>query len=281
MSEEKSAEELVLPEGESKDVPQVYAAVNELRYYLSQIGIGKNNKNQQQNYNYRGIDDVYNNVTVGLSKFGLCYHNSVESSDSERVATGNGKFVTVARLLINHVLTSVKDGSQIVSTSSVSANDYADKAELKALSQSVKYFFISTFTIPVNGQEEIDNDSQNIEVNQPQGQATRVAAAPAKDPYDPSMLPSVIVDAITVVNEGGDPPDGEVFNSMQQTLKAYGADMWKDLCNTHKRVASQLKANAWEGIQRSAKSKGYEWNATLGSFTKTTEADQIPGLAKE
>ena len=48
--------------------PKVYEALCAVMADIGQTGISKGRKNQQQGYNFRGIDDVYNELNALLSK---------------------------------------------------------------------------------------------------------------------------------------------------------------------------------------------------------------------
>ena len=50
----------------------VYLAINKVQAALAKQGITKANRNQQQGYNFRGIDDVYNVISPLLAEHGLC-----------------------------------------------------------------------------------------------------------------------------------------------------------------------------------------------------------------
>jgi hypothetical protein len=49
----------------------VYAAIAKVMAVMASEGIGKSRKNQQQGYNFRGIDDVYNSLARPMVDAGL------------------------------------------------------------------------------------------------------------------------------------------------------------------------------------------------------------------
>ena len=53
-------------------VPKVYAAISSVQAEMAKEGIAKTSKNQQQGYNFRGIDAVYNALSPILAKHKLC-----------------------------------------------------------------------------------------------------------------------------------------------------------------------------------------------------------------
>ena len=50
---------------------KVYEAINRVAAEMATNGIGKGRRNQQQGYNFRGIDDVLNSLSAALSRAGL------------------------------------------------------------------------------------------------------------------------------------------------------------------------------------------------------------------
>src|SRR5690606_13847121 len=70
--------------------PQVYLSMAEVMGELAKVGIGKNNKNTQQGYKFRGIDDVYNALAPILAKHKLLILPRVLSRTVTERETKNG-----------------------------------------------------------------------------------------------------------------------------------------------------------------------------------------------
>ena len=51
---------------------QVFKSIAEVMAELSEIGISKDRRNEQQKYKFRGIDDIYNTLSGLLSKHKIC-----------------------------------------------------------------------------------------------------------------------------------------------------------------------------------------------------------------
>ena len=60
----------------------VFTAINQVQAALAKTGIQKNQQNQQQRYNFRGIDDIYNALGPKLAEFGVCIHANCVGSSS-------------------------------------------------------------------------------------------------------------------------------------------------------------------------------------------------------
>src|SRR5574340_544080 len=93
---------------------EVYRAINSIQAELATRGIGKDRRNEQQNYKFRGIDDVYNAVSAIMAKHGLCIlPRCTERTVTERqTAKGGVLFYVVVRCEFDFVAAS--DGSRHV-----------------------------------------------------------------------------------------------------------------------------------------------------------------------
>ncbi len=145
-----------MPDQATFPVPAVYAAISEVARSLSRDGIGKDRKNQQQNYQFRGIDDIYNAIAPMLANARLCILPRVLARTcSERASkTGGTLFYTVVEMEFDFVAAS--DGSRHVVKMFGEAMDSADKSTNKAMSAAYKYACLQTFCIPTEGDNDAD-----------------------------------------------------------------------------------------------------------------------------
>ena len=131
--------------------------------------IGKDKKNQQQNFKYRGIDDVMNVLKPLFAKHGVyCVPEVTGMSREERVAT-SGKALYVTILTIKYTFFA-GDGSSVSAVVVGEGMDSADKGANKAMAVGMKYALFQTLCIPT--EEMIDPDSTTPEDTQPKGQTT-------------------------------------------------------------------------------------------------------------
>ncbi|MCC8037314.1 MAG: ERF family protein [Bacteroidales bacterium] len=123
--------------------------------------IGKNCRNQQQNFNFRGIDDVMNEMHDLFAKNGVIVIPEVVDFTvmPETTARGGKLFYTRAR--IKHHFTA-EDGSEVTTTTVGEAMDSGDKGMNKAMSIALKYAILQLFMIPTA--EPKDPDGQSYEV---------------------------------------------------------------------------------------------------------------------
>lgn len=135
--------------------------------------IGKNSKNQQQGFSFRGIDDVMNAMHKPFSEAGLvCIPEVLERVEDERT-NSRGTTLFWVKLKVKYTFYA-EDGSSISSIVIGEAMDSGDKGTSKAMSMSYKTMIFQVFNIPV--EEQNDPDFTTHEVAPKQAKST----APAK-----------------------------------------------------------------------------------------------------
>src|SRR6185312_16228298 len=135
----------------------VYKAIAGVMADLAKIGIGKEKKNQQQNFMYRGVDDVMNALAAFLPKHGLVILPRVLKREVVERQSAKGNALFYVWLDVEYDFVSVEDGSKhIVGPVIGEAMDSGDKASNKALSIAYKYACFQAFCIPT---EAVDPDS--------------------------------------------------------------------------------------------------------------------------
>jgi len=137
-------------------IPKVYAAISAVTADLAVEGITKERKNQQQGYNFRGIDDVYNALSPILSRNKLVMLPRILSRDVTERATAKGNPLFFVVVEAEFDLISSEDGSKHTIRTFGEAMDSADKATNKAMSAAYKYAAMQTFAIPTEGDNDAD-----------------------------------------------------------------------------------------------------------------------------
>lgn len=122
---------------------------------LAKDGIGKNRKNTSQNFNFRGVDDVYAALSPLLAANGVVITPHVLAREKLEHTTKSGGAIYSVSVTVRYVL-HASDGSQIECVVCGEAMDTGDKATTKALSGAYKYMAFQVFCIPVEGQEDAD-----------------------------------------------------------------------------------------------------------------------------
>ena len=141
---------------------KVYKAINQVADVMSKKGISKDNKNQQQGYKFRGIDDVYNALAPALVNAGLVIlPRCLEREVSERT-TSKGGVLFYTTLKVDFDFVSVDDGSKHTITTYGEAMDSADKSTNKAMSAAYKYACFQAFCIPTDGDNDADETTHEV-----------------------------------------------------------------------------------------------------------------------
>lgn len=128
--------------------------------------IGKNSRNDQQGFKFRGIDAMLNNFKPLFAKHQIvCTVDTVNYNQELReVVRSNGKagIDKHVTMLLKYTFYDAEDGSSVSSTVPAEGLDSGDKATTKALSMGLKYALIQTFTVPTEDMD--DGDSQSPEI---------------------------------------------------------------------------------------------------------------------
>lgn len=143
---------------------QIYKKMSEV---MKDIGaITKDNKNIQQGFKFRSVDQFVNSLYPALTKHGVfmtprCVNERYELKDVTRSSGKQGidKLVTIMMEYDFYA----EDGSKVtVGPIPAEGLDSGDKATNKALSAALKYALIQTFSIPTEDMAEADLDSPEI-----------------------------------------------------------------------------------------------------------------------
>lgn len=143
---------------ESKQGKAIYKSLNLVQRELCKQGIGKNQKNTFQNYQFRGIDDIYNALSPILAEHNILTIPEVVEHSIQEGTDKNSKVTFHVIVKVKYYFIAVEDQSTIaVTVFGESMDTGGDKATNKAMSAAFKLCAIQTFCIPTEG----DNDSEN------------------------------------------------------------------------------------------------------------------------
>ncbi len=143
---------------------EVYKAIAAIIGEMSKEGIGKDSTNQQQRWNFRGIDAVYNALAPKLANHELMIIPRVLSREVTERTTRNGGNMFYVVVDCEFDFISAKDGSKHTARIFGEAMDSGDKATNKAMSIALKYAAFQTFFIPteVNTQDADANSYETV-----------------------------------------------------------------------------------------------------------------------
>lgn len=117
--------------------------------------IGKTEKNQQQGFKFRGIDNVMNELHELFSKNEVFILQEVQSYTTENRPTKYGGTNTFTRATIKFRYMTT-DGSSIETVNVGEAMDSGDKGMNKAMSIALKYSLLQMFLIPTDEPKDPD-----------------------------------------------------------------------------------------------------------------------------
>lgn len=159
---------------------KVYAAISAVAREMATTGISKDRRNQQQGFNFRGIDQVYNALAPALVNHGLLILPRItDRTVTERVnQKGTVLFYVVVKAEFDFV--STEDGSVHTVTTYGEAMDSGDKATNKAMSIAYKYAAFQAFCIPteetaVDADAEVHNVRPAVDADQILSEFTQYA----------------------------------------------------------------------------------------------------------
>ena len=140
----------------------VYTAIAEVMKAVSKTGIAKSSENTQQNYKFRGIDQVYQALSPVLAEHKLCILPRVTDRNVVERATRSGGTLFYTTLTVEFDFVSAVDGSKHTVCMVGEAMDSGDKSSNKAMSAAYKYACIQTFCIPTEGDNDADATTHEV-----------------------------------------------------------------------------------------------------------------------
>lgn len=135
----------------------VYRAINAVQAAMSKEGISKDNRNQQQGYAFRGIDDCYAALAPHLAAQKLCIIPRYQKREVVEHQSKSGGALFYVTIEGEFDFVSAEDGSRHTARMFGEAMDSADKATNKAASAAFKYLLLQTFCIPTEGDNDADS----------------------------------------------------------------------------------------------------------------------------
>lgn len=137
---------------------------------MGEIGaVGKDSKNQQQGFMFRGIDAVMNAISPALIKHHLFIVPEILEQTREERTNSKGTLLIYSICKVKYTFFA-EDGSNISAVVIGEGMDTGDKATNKAMSIAFKYACFQVFCIPT--EEMVDPDAECHEVK-PKGKAEK------------------------------------------------------------------------------------------------------------
>lgn len=209
--------------------PSIYEAIPLITGACAPIG--KTRENKQQNYSFRGIDDVYAVLNLLLARYGVSILPEILDSKHEVSGTtksGSNMYRHVQRVRFHLV---AADGSKVTADAEGEGMDTGDKATAKAASTAYKSMAFQVFCIPTDDKIDTEEESPEVEAHPAPKANGHPAPAAAPAQADPSV---------------------KLCEQIRTRIKACGSvsDMVKidtEIADAHKAHAINDKQKAWLG----------------------------------
>lgn len=168
--------------------PLIYKAIANVMKETKAIAKGE--KNTQQNFMFRGIDAVMNELHGLFASNGVFILPEVMEYNVTEKITKGGSILYYTRAKVRYHFTA-EDASEVCTINVGEAMDSGDKGMNKAMSAALKYALMQMLLIPTK--ETKDPDVNSPEETRPQ---TIAEVIPSLDPVKDSLLIQALNDII-------------------------------------------------------------------------------------
>lgn len=136
----------------------IYQAISKT---MADIGaVSKSERNTQQGYMYRGIDQIMNALNPAMIKNGIFVAPEVLDHTREERTTAKGTLLIYSVVTVKYTFYA-SDGSFVEAVTMGEGMDSGDKATNKAMAAALKYACFQVFMIPT--EEMIDSEKDSPE----------------------------------------------------------------------------------------------------------------------
>ena len=157
------------------ETAKIYGAICGI---MAEIGaIGKDKRNAQQGFNYRGVDDVMNALQPLLCKHNVFVVPRVVQQTREERQTKNGGNLIYSVCSIEYTFYA-DDGSSVTAVVVGEGMDSGDKSCNKAMAVAFKYACFQVFCIPTEEMRDPDGESHET---RPKAAERQSAPMPARE----------------------------------------------------------------------------------------------------
>lgn len=129
--------------------------------------IAKGRKNKEQGFQFRGIDDIMNELQPVLKTHGLFVVPKVREVIRQEKPTKTGGTLLYSIVTMDYTMYAA-DGSSVSGATVGEGMDSGDKASNKAMAVALKYFLLQTFCIPTEDAKDPDADSPAVGYDTPE-----------------------------------------------------------------------------------------------------------------
>lgn len=207
--------------------------------------IGKEQKNVQQGFQYRGIDDVYNALNPVLAEHGVFMTSEIVAKSREERTNNKGTVLAFTCLRIRYTFWA-EDGSHVWTEVEGEGMDSGDKSSNKAMAVAHKYALLQAFCIPTKDLDDPDAETHEIaSKSQAAAQSIRGRVAlgglyvPRGAPVQKEE-PAHVREAKDILAKAAKITDLEEFGAFFDGVQPRLADIKKASENTYNHVIARL-----------------------------------------
>ena len=211
------------------ETKQIYQALCDIN---KKIGvIGKDRKNEQQNFKFRGIDDVMNELHALFAEHQVIILPTIVDRTREERTSQKGGVLFYTHLTVSFQFTAI-DGSFVTCTAVGEAMDSGDKGTNKAMSIALKYVLLQMFLIPTEEPKDPDAESH---------QPVLPKSKPEHPPKKVTITDGAITKAVDRIKAGELSLADNIRQRYELTPKQ--VDMLNDAVPKQKKEHSQMEFN--------------------------------------
>lgn len=185
----------------------IYQSITKILEEVPAIGKGKTNS--QQNFKYRGIDDVMNVFQPILAKHKVFIVPQVLEQKREERTTSRGGNLIYSICKIKYTFYA-EDGSSVEAIVIGEGMDSGDKATNKAMAIAMKYAMFQVFCIPTEEMKDPDSETP------PESKSKQIVTEVSKD----TKITPVQIKEIVKIYAG---------ENLEKLLKANGLEKLQDM----------------------------------------------------
>lgn len=195
--------------------------------------IGKEQKNVQQNFQYRGVDDVYNALNPVLAEYRVFMTSEIVAKSREERTNSKGTVLAFTCLRMRYTFWA-EDGSHVWTEVEGEGMDSGDKSSNKAMAAAHKYALLQAFCIPTKDLDDPDAETHEV-ASRSQAAAQTKKAAPAQ-----REEPAHVREAKDILAKAAKITDPEEFGAFFDGVQPRLADIKKASENTYNHVIAKL-----------------------------------------
>jgi len=182
--------------------------------------VGKAQRNKEQGYSFRGIDDIIVKAAGPMHEHGLIVTPFVMKEREEQIKSRRGAEGYRVVLDVEYTFYSTEDGSSLTVRTKGEAIDYGDKAHNKAMTASFKYALVPSLHIPTD-EPEADHSGHELDRTPSQPEPREYAAKPLPTFESDDDAHAAIADALGKGAAGM--KEGKMGDVQERIRRLFGA----------------------------------------------------------